>query len=96
MKKYIFTENQLKKVIDNTISEQMESEMSSHKKWWSNLDSDKKKNLCDKYFPENTFNGSNNEIKKMYDKEHEKDKKEFRPGFDLGKSFEKFKKEPKN
>jgi hypothetical protein len=83
MSKFIFTESQIKKIIDHQIIQE-----SAHHEWWGNLESGKQKSLMGKHFPDkdlNLSNTSNNEVKHMYDKEHSTDKKEFRPGVNLGK-----------
>lgn len=83
MKKYIFTESQVKKIINHQIIQE-----SSHHDWWDKQDGHKKEKLTKKHFPDKTTDTgsmSNNEIKRMYDNEHDTGKKEFRPGVDLGK-----------
>lgn len=91
MKKFIFTESQLKNVLNSVISEE---QISPHKKWWYSLQPDEQQNYMEKYFPDNSFGAlatSNNEIKIMFDKEHETNN-EFRPNVNMGKFFNKFKK----
>lgn len=64
-----------------------------HHEWWHSLQPHQQQDYMTTHFPDNPFGAlgvSNNEIKHIHDKVHNKEDK-FRSGVDLGKSFEKFK-----